>query len=309
MPEKQGQDFNDVLREEGIEKLQKYLDPFELKLDEKYHKAKHQIRFEKNVEINEMARIGAIYADRDFTIDSWKQLIADNGFKAAEGMVRENPKLVGELKGSKFLGIKSKEREYAEKHKGAVWRGLSNLTKSIDLQIEGQELVSSLYSAHIKPLYTTDISGMDRLSIEKCYEGLLLNASVLVSDSRDFETIKDLSFKIGDDIEAYKQKAGESPPTDELARIVNRAFMKDKDSDDSRESRSQEGDRDQDRDQDRDRDYGKDRDQGRDHIRNRTLEQKAISIEKQEQALSKNLDSEKTLDENTRQTREIEMER
>jgi Ti-type conjugative transfer relaxase TraA len=303
-PEKPGQDFNDVLREEGIEKLQKHLEPFEGKLAERRDEAKKDIIRENIYKNRAIYNIKDVYDDSAKAIEYWHELVSEYGLKEVEDTVRDDPRIIGALKGSNFIGIKDKERIYADQNKNKVWRSFSIVTEAIESQHSNRAYLDSLHENYIRPLSHTDISGMDRASVEQCYEKLILNASSVMEGKRDFEVIKDLSSRISTEVEDYKVREGREPDSKALFGIVNAAFENDNNNKDTRDQ-SKDNSREYTRDQEKDRDADRDRSDMKTH----DLKHQMTTEEKQEKSLSKNLDMESTVEECSRQTRTIEIER
>jgi conjugative relaxase-like TrwC/TraI family protein len=117
--ESKGKDFNDVLQKEGQEAVMGYIEPF----TKKYPNYREQLT-KKAADLKDLENtIGTkrqidlsqltAYRDANAAVLCGEQLVQEHGIKKALQLIKENPQILGELKGVGILNWKNAERKSA----------------------------------------------------------------------------------------------------------------------------------------------------------------------------------------------------
>ena len=192
-PDQEGQDFNDVLRKNGKESLIKAIETITiadnaiLQAQEQDQRQNQEQSLELATEIvrrNEILpdrgylsftkaiasdmyyqkqisqevnlALKQVYKDPEMAKENWQKLELKDGFAKAISIVRANPEIIGQIKGSNIIGFKNEDRKQADMNKFAIHAIFGIYSEALKAQNTRQEVENYSQSKVQKELSIID---------------------------------------------------------------------------------------------------------------------------------------------------------
>lgn len=222
-PDKEGQDFNDVLKECGESKIREQIDPlFKKRPDYKkrfsnLQKTLQEIK-DKQVPKPKFEFIDKIYKESKTSKAIMHRLIKEHGPEEVAQKIIENPNILGNLKGIQLLGFENKARAKATgllknlHDKIAEYDKFNKYKEQENAQlIKCKKFRSEFINKNLKDILKFNTKNLNYIDLKYSLENKILHMLATIGASKDYLTVKLVTERVAEQIVQHRERFGEDP--------------------------------------------------------------------------------------------------